>query len=116
MSYCGPEMLESQEPLHLSAAGAGVPAAPGAGRRPAALRLPAEAACPEGVEAAARPVPPQVHGAGRQRRVGAGSPGARQDSGSVVSHPPTPTRNHTEERAVSSAGMTMGNNEQDADF
>ncbi|KAM9108713.1 peroxisome biogenesis factor 10 isoform 5-T8 [Megaptera novaeangliae] len=40
-------------------AGARVPAAPGTGRGPAALRLPAEAARPEGVEAAAWPVPPQ---------------------------------------------------------
>lgn len=85
----------------LPAAGVSVPAAPGAGRRPTALRLPAEAARPEGVEAAARPVPPQVRGAGRGHGAGAGSPGARQDTSSVVSHPPTPARSHAEERAIS---------------
>lgn len=62
-SYRGPEGSSQ-----LQAAGARVPAAPGAVRGPAAARLRAAAACPAGVEAAPRPVPAQVWG----RREGVG--------------------------------------------
>lgn len=51
-------------PGELPAAGPGLPAAPGAVPGPAALRLPAEAARPAGVEAAPQNVSPQVRGAG----------------------------------------------------